>query len=162
MTNRTKIDWAYKQANKLAVKVICASSDNRYVVVREIAAALRRVFKRGQNSVGRAQMISPVREQMHENGTIKWLPQIKRWEVTCTICWRGPKGKWGQGYASTASTRRRGTAALRRHIWAAHGVQPVIRSLPVDPDSQEICRRCKATYAAHENLDAGACAEFQR
>lgn len=45
-TNRTKIDWAYKQACKIAMKVRTAS-DSR-VAIREIAAILRRIEKRGR------------------------------------------------------------------------------------------------------------------
>jgi hypothetical protein len=44
-TNRTKIDWAYKQAQKLIVLTRTGPADN--VLTRQVAAVLRRAHRRG-------------------------------------------------------------------------------------------------------------------
>lgn len=49
-TNRTKIDWAYKQATRIAVQVITSAADERPRMVRHIAAVLRRAESRGRKN----------------------------------------------------------------------------------------------------------------
>lgn len=44
--NRTKTDWAYKQAQKIVLKV--RTSSDGYATVREVAAILRRVSRCGR------------------------------------------------------------------------------------------------------------------
>ena len=51
-TNRTKIDWAYRQALKIREKT-CRAIDTgeHHENVRYIAAALRRAYRKGQKSI---------------------------------------------------------------------------------------------------------------
>lgn len=45
-TNRTKIDWAYKAAHKIALRCVTANESQKLTVLREIAAILRRAQTR--------------------------------------------------------------------------------------------------------------------
>jgi len=50
-TNRTKTDWAYKQAQRIIVLARTGPADS--VMTRQVASLLRRVYSRGQGSVAR-------------------------------------------------------------------------------------------------------------
>lgn len=47
-TNRTKIDWAYKQAQRIVVQTVTSAADQRPRLVRHIAAVLRRAARRAK------------------------------------------------------------------------------------------------------------------
>lgn len=61
------------------------------------------------------------------NGTVRYNKLLARYQTSCEICGDGPKGTWGQAFASEASTKGRAQAGLGTHIRRIHGVEPVIR-----------------------------------
>jgi hypothetical protein len=68
----------------------------------------------------------PKKKKLQFNGTVRYNRTLRVWATSCDICWKRP-GLFPNPYASTATTKRRGKAAVRRHIQIAHGVEALVR-----------------------------------
>lgn len=58
-TNRTKIDWAYKQAVAICIEVATAASADRQDVIRHVAGRLRRVHRKGEKLAMQKYSLAP-------------------------------------------------------------------------------------------------------